>query len=170
MSKIKRLDDFDRHTKSKARRELRRSESEKIRKNRIRSASNNIYGYPRGYWIRNDKWVGERYTTKVPGQYYDKKVRIGDDIRQIIYINQRGEECTMDDVFPIYKWDTVFVGEHEVIKTRHKLVELKAPVLKRIWIAKSWYKKQAAKAARRARGLSNGSMYKKVYDMYNTLW
>ncbi len=43
-------------------------------------------------------------------------------------------------------------------------------ILRRMWLNKSWLKRRAAKAVRKTPELSNGTHYKKAYDLEWSLW
>ena len=152
--------------KEKLRGNLRRVESEKIKKKRMDNARRFGYGYR--YYIKDSVVIRRRKTVSIPEhtepvyhfEMYEKELegRPGQIYRK----------CFYKSVFDGYKT----VPEQTI--TFSKVIEEipRKPYLKMMNERKKWLKRQGAKRVRNSSQdfLSRHGDYKKLYDLWWTLW
>lgn len=167
MSKVK---DFTGHEKEKLRHSLRRKESHQKIDERIKAAKGKAYGFGRGYWIKDEKRETEKIYEVIPAHRESvKKVTGYVDHRTYWYDDDGYAHPNGSYRLPVYTYETIDVPESVVLKKKRTVYLQTEPRLRRICVRKKWYKKMAAKAARKV-ALSNGGSYKKAYDIFWEIW
>ena len=167
MSKIR---GFSGHEKEKLRHKLRRKESYKKNRDRTEASNQNVYSYGRGYWIKNERREGKKICEVIPA-HKESIQKITGYVEKVNYWRDKEGYTHRGFTYnsPIYSYETINIPEKMVVKRRwSEYVQIK-PYLKRSHTKKKWYKRMAAKAARKTE-LSNGSNYKRAYDLTWALW
>ena len=168
MSKVK--VDTDPHTKAKLRHSLRRKEEAMLKDARKEASKGRVYRYLHGYYIK-DKRRRTTYIYETVPEHKESVQKVTGYVEKTSYWYD--EEGYAHKNFryniPIYTYETVLCPEKTIVKRRiHDCIKIK-PYLRRIHVKKAFYKKMAAKAARK-KELTNGSCYKMAYNIDFMLW
>ncbi len=167
MSKIK--GEYDFHTKEKLRHSLRRKEEKNIKESRLNAANNDEYRYCRGYYVRDERYHGRYEIRTVPERTEERWHLSHWETKRHLISDTNGDVREVYWPEPIHIIEKVIIPEHEeIVKRCGEYVPIK-PYLCRMHITKRFYKRMAAKAARKT-AFSNGANYKKAYDIAWSLW
>ena len=159
--------------KEKFRHNLRRKETALKKKERMSFAKNNIYGYGRGYWIKDPK-IWERVKKTYPAHIETKKELI--EYRTVINRQDSYEEDENGDLKVRYKRIGIYDKKEEYIPEEtitigYTLKENeREPYLRRINISKRSLKKITNRKVRHNNNIGNGSNYKRNYDIALEIW
>lgn len=149
--------------KHKMRRRLRRVETASKKRDRMNKANNNEYGWFTGYWINDKKKVGTREKTFVPEYSYPRMVT---NYYRVPVVNELTGETTYQIRSHSSIEDIVVPAHWENKRTSVSYESLKNPILKRSRCHIKPFRKEAARKFRRNQNdFSNGSHYKKDYDI-----
>ena len=152
------------HNSEKAKRRRRINEEARIKKSRFTKAKNGTYGYGAGWRVKSERLVGTY-----------KNVHIPKHTEEVTVITKTRKFCYSEDKKPCFVEVPVFTKETRIVPARTvrkcvKLEQVKTkPYLKRFSISKKYYKKLAARKARKA-DFPNGAGYKKVYEVEWASW
>ena len=167
MSKVKTIPGV---RKSKLIASLRRKETALKKKDRFKKAANGEYAYARGYWVKDEKYVGHIAIDHIPEHVEEKKAYRYVNIR---YINELGEVDEKIVAIP-------YIAERKVIpahdrKRRYGGEWVEIP--KRLRRANStniqkYCKKLTARKIRRKplEEVYDNSSYKRLVDLQWELW
>lgn len=116
MSKVKDAEYFTSHDKAKHRRSLRRQEVRKLKEKRMQRCQDHMYTYLFGYYVKDHRMRGKRYTVEVPERYRWVQEFSHYEEHELQYTNQRGEECICKELRPVYKNTYVMEPAHTVVR------------------------------------------------------
>ena len=156
------------HEKSKLRRNLRRKETAYKKRDRINKANNNVYSYPCGYYIKDEKRINEYILVDVPEttvNVYDCSFE-----RQIHYEIIDGELYEHEVAVPVHK----IIGKktipaHKKRKWIGCYYKDVPEIPRRINVTKKYYKKTSNRKVRYSKDNYKRGDYKKVFDLWWSL-
>lgn len=162
MSKVK--TNQSAHYKAKMRRALRRKETIHKKNDRIAKAENNVYGYPAGYYIREEECINEYILVDVPETTVDVFDTSYEMVMYTDYID--GEAYEYPIIVPVRKKiGTKTIPAHKrKQRIDHHYVDL-PKIPRRINVTKKFYKNYSNRKIRRSNDIYNHGDYKKVYDV-----
>lgn len=160
MSKVKAVEGIP---KSKIIHRNRRIETKKKKNQRIHSCENGEYPY--GTYYVKDENISRTYELKDIPEREAKKGHY--EINKIPIYNEHNEIVKYKTSIKYIIDEIILVPEHsKKCVTSVKYIPLKVPILKRCSLNKKKYRKIAARRFRRNPiDVSNGSNYKKCYDI-----
>lgn len=167
MSKVKTIPGV---RKSKLIASLRRKETALKKKDRFKKAANGEYAYARGYWVKDEKYVGHIAIDHIPAHVEEKQ-----EYRYITikYINNNGEISEKTYRMP-FVTERKFIPAHDR-KRRYGGEYVKIP--ERLRRANStniqkYCKKLTARKVRRKplEEVYDNSSYKRLVDLQWELW
>lgn len=174
MSKIK--DVLFGHMKDKARHSLRRMETKKIKRERIRNCRQGIYPFCVGYYIVNGRYEYVYEEKVIPEHTEMQKAYVG---CHPVLIKNWNEE-TMEWEYEIDKWHPVFhkipvtVPEKRIRKKVSRIYREFPERPKRISTGIKEYRKDASRKLRRISAendiLYNRGLYKKLGEVKWLIW
>lgn len=152
------------HEKSKMRRNLRRKETVHKKNDRITKAKNGTYGFPKGYYIIDEKLIPEYELVDVPETTSPVYEYSYERIMHTEYID--GEAYEYPIIIPIRK----YIGDKVIPahKKRHLIANHFVDIPERpirINVTKKFYKKYGNRKVRRSNDIYKYGDYKKVYDV-----